>query len=163
MTATVYSWMKAGCPVPLNWWDGEYDQKYKDSIGPHKLEDMLEFGGSAVGLMMLRLEAGPEGCRLADQLEELSNRLRTESVEVCNILKRIGFYGYPALKAALINFDLPDPKYDHLDEILAIHGLAVKNRREYKTIPLEYHNRSAEEQASVATKHAQVAVTKLKE
>jgi len=155
--------MKAGCPVPLNWWDDEYVEKYKDSTGPHKLENMLEFGGSMTGLIMLRASAGPEGAALADQLESLSLEMEKESQEICSVLKQIGFKCFAHKQFGLINFDLPDPQYDHLDEILAIHGLAVHHRNEYRTIPMEYHDRSAEEQESVATAHAQVAVTKLKE
>lgn len=162
MTATVYSWMKAGCPVPLNWWDDLREVEYKDRTGPYELDSMLEFGGSMVGLMMLRLNAGPEGARLADQLEERSNQLQNESLEACNTLRKIGFNAYPAPREALIHFDLPNDRYDSLDEILVIHGLAVRDRSEYRTIPLEYHNRSDEEKEAVATSHAQVSVVKAK-
>lgn len=160
MTATVRSWMKAGCPVPLNWWNDKYEEEYNDKLGPHKLESMLEFGGSMMGLMMLKLNAGPEGVQLADQLEELGNQLQKASLEACETLRRIGFNAYPAPREALLNFDLPDPRYDSLDEILVIHGLAVRRRDEYRTIPLEYHDRPVEEQQSVATSHAQVTIVK---
>ena len=161
MSATVYSWMKAGCPVPFNWWNDKYEEEYKDNLSPHKLESMLEFGSSMVGLWMLRNGAGSEGKVLADQLESLHFQLEQESNEVCAILRRLGFKCFAA-KYALLNFDLPDPRYDFLDEILVIHGLAVRSRDEYRTIPLEYHDRPVEEQQSVATSHAQVTVVKVK-